>query len=38
VTRRRLPEVAALTVPQRVLLEGRDWVLLRVPRADDPPA
>lgn len=38
VTRRRLPEVAALAVPRRVLLEGRDWVLLRVPRGDDPPA
>jgi hypothetical protein len=38
VTRRRLPEVTAMTVPQRVLLEGRDWVLLRVPRDGDPPA
>ncbi len=38
VTRRRLPEVTALGAPQRVLLEGRDWVLLRVPRDGDPPA
>jgi hypothetical protein len=38
VTRRRLPEVTELGVPQRVLLEGRDWVLLRVPRLDEPPA
>jgi 4-amino-4-deoxy-L-arabinose transferase-like glycosyltransferase len=33
VTRPRLPEVMA--VPHRVLLEGRDWVLLRVPREGD---
>jgi 4-amino-4-deoxy-L-arabinose transferase-like glycosyltransferase len=38
VTRRRLPEVTALGVPQRVVLEGRDWVLLRVPREGEPPA
>jgi 4-amino-4-deoxy-L-arabinose transferase-like glycosyltransferase len=36
VTRRRLPEVTALGVPRRALLEGRDWVLLRVGRAGDP--
>jgi hypothetical protein len=36
--RRRLPEVTALGVPQRVVLEGRDWVLLRVPRDGDPPS
>lgn len=38
VTRRRLGEVTALGAPQRVLLEGRDWVLLRIPRDGDPPA
>jgi hypothetical protein len=29
VTRKRLPEVAALDAPREVALEGRDWVLLR---------
>jgi 4-amino-4-deoxy-L-arabinose transferase-like glycosyltransferase len=29
VTRKRLPEVAALDAPRQVVLEGRDWVLLR---------
>jgi len=29
VTRKRLPEVAALDAPRAVVLEGRDWVLLR---------
>jgi 4-amino-4-deoxy-L-arabinose transferase-like glycosyltransferase len=38
VTRSRLAEVTALGAPQRILLEGRDWVLLRVPRDGDPPA
>ena len=38
VTRRRLAEVTAVGAPQRVLLEGRDWVLLRVPRDGEPPA
>jgi 4-amino-4-deoxy-L-arabinose transferase-like glycosyltransferase len=38
VTRPRLPEVTALGVPHRVLLEGRDWVLLRVPREGEPAA
>jgi 4-amino-4-deoxy-L-arabinose transferase-like glycosyltransferase len=32
VTRRRLPDVAAVGAPHHVLLEGPDWVLLRVPR------
>ena len=36
VSRPRLPEVTALRVPQRVLLEGRDWLLLRVPRDGEP--
>ena len=38
VTRRRLPDVTAIGAPHRVLLEGLDWVLLRVPRAGDAPA
>jgi 4-amino-4-deoxy-L-arabinose transferase-like glycosyltransferase len=38
VTRRRLPEVTALEVPQRRVLEGRDWVLLRIPREGEPAA
>jgi 4-amino-4-deoxy-L-arabinose transferase-like glycosyltransferase len=38
VARRRLPEVTALGAPQQVLLEGPDWVLLRVPREGEPPA
>jgi 4-amino-4-deoxy-L-arabinose transferase-like glycosyltransferase len=38
VTRRRLPEVTALGVSERVVLEGRDWVLLRVPREGEPAA
>jgi 4-amino-4-deoxy-L-arabinose transferase-like glycosyltransferase len=38
VTRQRLSEVTALGVPHRVLLEGRDWVLLRVPRDNEPAA
>jgi 4-amino-4-deoxy-L-arabinose transferase-like glycosyltransferase len=38
VTRRRLPDVAALGVPHRVVVEGRDWVLLRVPREGEPGA
>jgi 4-amino-4-deoxy-L-arabinose transferase-like glycosyltransferase len=37
VTRGRLPEVTAVAVPQQVVLEGRDWVLLRIPRPSDPP-
>jgi hypothetical protein len=36
VTRRRLPDVTAVGVPHRVLVEGRDWVLLRVPREGEP--
>jgi hypothetical protein len=38
VTRRRLPDVAAVGAPHRVLLEGPDWVLPRVPRDGDPAA
>jgi hypothetical protein len=38
VTRRRLPDVAAVGVPHRVVVEGRDWVLLRVPREGEPRA
>jgi 4-amino-4-deoxy-L-arabinose transferase-like glycosyltransferase len=38
VTRQRLPELTALGVPQRLLLEGPGWVLLRVPRDGEPPA
>ena len=38
VTRRRLPDVAAVGVPHRVVVEGRDWVLLRVPREGEPDA
>jgi hypothetical protein len=29
--------VTAVAVPQQVVLEGRDWVLLRIPRPSDPP-
>jgi 4-amino-4-deoxy-L-arabinose transferase-like glycosyltransferase len=29
VTRKRLPEVAARDAPREIVLEGRDWVLLR---------
>jgi 4-amino-4-deoxy-L-arabinose transferase-like glycosyltransferase len=35
VTRRRLPEVTAAGAAHRVVLEGRDWVLLRVRRDND---
>jgi 4-amino-4-deoxy-L-arabinose transferase-like glycosyltransferase len=38
VTRRRLPEVTAVGAAHRVVVEGRDWVLLRVRRDDDPAA
>ncbi len=38
VTRRRLPDVTAVGAPHRVLVEGRDWVLLRVPREGEPGA
>jgi 4-amino-4-deoxy-L-arabinose transferase-like glycosyltransferase len=38
VTRRRLPEVTAVGAKHQVVLEGRDWVLLRVPRDNDPAA
>jgi 4-amino-4-deoxy-L-arabinose transferase-like glycosyltransferase len=38
VTRRRLPEVTAVGAAHRVVLEGRDWVLLQVRRDDDPAA
>ena len=30
VTRRRLPELLAMDPPREVVLEGRDWVLLRL--------
>jgi 4-amino-4-deoxy-L-arabinose transferase-like glycosyltransferase len=30
VTRRRLPEILAVDPPREVVLEGRDWVLLRL--------
>ena len=35
VTRRRLPDVTAVGAAHRVVLEGHDWVLLRVPRDDE---
>ena len=38
VTRRRLPEVTAVGAAHQVVVEGRDWVLLRVRRDDDPAA
>jgi 4-amino-4-deoxy-L-arabinose transferase-like glycosyltransferase len=38
VTRRRLPDVVAVGAPHHVLLEGPDWVLLRIPREGDPGA
>jgi 4-amino-4-deoxy-L-arabinose transferase-like glycosyltransferase len=38
VTRRRLPEVTAVAAPHRVVIEGREWLLLRVPREGEPAA
>jgi 4-amino-4-deoxy-L-arabinose transferase-like glycosyltransferase len=36
VTRKRLPEVSAVGAPGRVVVEGRDWVLLRLADGRDP--